>query len=63
MNEPLAEEYAIAAQMWKLTTCDLAEIARNSVLKSSFSDEMKKKCLGPNYDKPGVDGNGRFFFG
>lgn len=29
-------EYAIASQMWKLSECDLAELARNSVLQSGF---------------------------
>lgn len=36
------EEYAIAAQVWKLSTCDLCEIARNSVLQSGLSDKV---CL------------------
>ena len=31
------EEYSIAAQVWKLSTCDMCEIARNSVLQSGFS--------------------------
>lgn len=43
------EEYAIAAQVWKLSTCDLCEIARNSVLQSGLSDKViiaeKKKNL------------------
>lgn len=34
------EEYAIAAQVWKLSTCDLCEIARNSVLQSGLSDKV-----------------------
>lgn len=34
------EEYAIAAQLWKLSTCDVCEIARNSVLQSGLSDEV-----------------------
>lgn len=35
------EEYAIAAQLWKLSTCDLCEIARNSVLQSGLSHQVK----------------------
>lgn len=35
------EEYAIAAQLWKLSTCDLCEIARNSVLQSGLSHEVR----------------------
>lgn len=34
------EEYAIAAQLWKLSTCDLCEIARNSVLQSGLSHQV-----------------------
>lgn len=34
------EEYAIAAQVFKLSTCDMCEIARNSVLQSALSDEV-----------------------
>lgn len=34
------EEYAIAAQVFKLSTCDMCEIARNSVLQSGLSNEV-----------------------
>lgn len=34
------EEYAIAAQLWKLSTCDVCEIARNSVLQSGLSHQV-----------------------
>jgi len=53
----LLEEYAIAAQRWKLGVCDLSEIARNSVLQSSFEHSEKLKWLGPTYKQPGADGN------
>ncbi|XP_029438523.1 AMP deaminase 3 isoform X2 [Rhinatrema bivittatum] len=56
-KEALMEEYAIAAQVWKLSTCDLCEIARNSVLQSGLSDKEKKHFLGINYLKEGPDGN------
>lgn len=39
-KEALMEEYAIAAQVWKLSTCDLCEIARNSVLQSGLSHQV-----------------------
>lgn len=39
-QEALMEEYAIAAQLWKLSTCDVCEIARNSVLQSGLSHEV-----------------------
>ncbi|XP_071974946.1 AMP deaminase 3 isoform X2 [Engystomops pustulosus] len=56
-KEALMEEYAIAAQVWKLSTCDLCEIARNSVLQSGLSDKEKKHFLGNNYMKEGPEGN------
>ena len=36
------EEYSIAAQVWKLTTCDMCELARNSVNMSGFDPEVGK---------------------
>ena len=30
------EEYSIAAQVWRLSPCDMCELARNSVLMSGF---------------------------
>ncbi|KAJ0068793.1 hypothetical protein NL108_010867, partial [Boleophthalmus pectinirostris] len=36
-KEPLMEEYSIAAQVWKLSSCDMCELSRNSVLMSGFS--------------------------
>ncbi|XP_070202857.1 AMP deaminase 2-like isoform X4 [Littorina saxatilis] len=56
-KEPLMEEYSIAAQVLKLSTCDMCEIARNSVLQSGFPHEMKQHWLGPAYTKEGVAGN------
>jgi hypothetical protein len=35
-REPLIEEYAIAAQVWKMTSADLCEVGRYSVLQSGF---------------------------
>jgi len=34
------EEYSIAAQVWKLSSCDMCELARNSVLMSGFSHKV-----------------------
>ncbi|GLH07891.1 AMP deaminase [Gryllus bimaculatus] len=56
-QEPLMEEYSIAAQVWKLSSCDMCELARNSVLMSGFPHKMKQYWLGPNYTKEGVAGN------
>ncbi|KAI5706355.1 hypothetical protein M8J75_007271 [Diaphorina citri] len=41
-KEPLMEEYSIAAQVWKLSSCDMCELARNSVLMSGFPHGMKQ---------------------
>ncbi|XP_044746825.1 AMP deaminase 2 isoform X2 [Coccinella septempunctata] len=56
-KEPLMEEYSIAAQVWKLSSCDMCELARNSVLMSGFPHRVKKFWLGPNYTREGVPGN------
>ncbi|XP_004689678.1 PREDICTED: AMP deaminase 1 [Condylura cristata] len=56
-KEPLMEEYAIAAQVFKLSTCDMCEVARNSVLQCGISHEEKAKFLGSNYLEEGPVGN------
>ncbi|XP_048065859.1 AMP deaminase 2 isoform X1 [Megalobrama amblycephala] len=56
-KEPLMEEYSIAAQVWKLSSCDMCELARNSVLMSGFSHQVKSYWLGPHYLKEGQEGN------
>ncbi|KAJ3585840.1 hypothetical protein NHX12_012248 [Muraenolepis orangiensis] len=56
-KEPLMEEYSIAAQVWKLSSCDMCELARNSVLMSGFSHKVKRSWLGPYYEKEGREGN------
>lgn len=56
-KEALMEEYAIAAQLWKLSTCDVCEIARNSVVQSGLAHQEKQHFLGPNYLKDGPEGN------
>ncbi|KAA8591152.1 hypothetical protein FQN60_002095 [Etheostoma spectabile] len=47
-KEPLMEEYSIAAQVWKLSSCDMCELARNSV---------KCSWLGPKHIKEGQESN------
>uniref|UniRef100_A0A6I8P4N2 AMP deaminase n=3 Tax=Ornithorhynchus anatinus TaxID=9258 RepID=A0A6I8P4N2_ORNAN len=56
-KEPLMEEYSIATQVWKLSSCDMCELARNSVLMSGFSHKVKSHWLGPSYTKEGPEGN------
>ena len=47
-------------KVWNLSTIDLAEIARNSVLQCSFEETLKKHWIGPNYHPNRLDGNGIF---
>ncbi|KAF2306417.1 hypothetical protein GH714_017823 [Hevea brasiliensis] len=56
-KEPLVEEYSIAASVWKLSSCDLCEIARNSVYQSGFSHALKSHWIGKEYYKRGPEGN------
>merc|ERR1711970_978728 len=34
------EEYSIAAQVWKLSSCDMCELARNSVTQGGFNSRF-----------------------
>jgi AMP deaminase len=56
-QEPLMEEYSIAAQVWKLNAVDMCELAKNSVLMSSFEDCVKQHWLGVNFSEEGPAGN------
>ena len=39
------EEYSIATQVWKLSPCDMCELARNSVLMSGFEHHVRQFSL------------------
>ncbi|XP_028760924.1 AMP deaminase-like [Neltuma alba] len=56
-KEPLVEEYSIASSVWKLSSCDLCEIARNSVYQSGFSHALKSHWIGKEYYEKGPNGN------
>lgn len=56
-REPLVEEYSVAAQVWKLSSTDLSEIARNSVMHSGFSHSLKRHWVADEYWKMGPEGN------
>ena len=45
-KEPLVEEFSIAMQVYKLSTADLSEIARNSVMQSGFPNHLKTHWVG-----------------
>lgn len=49
MRDPLLEEYAIASQIFKLSSCDLSEVCCNSVLASSFPDPIKADAAGDQF--------------
>jgi AMP deaminase len=56
-SEPLIEEYSIAAKIWVLSTNDLSELSRNSVLISGFPRWWKKEALGPLFKLKSTLGN------
>ncbi|CAO3689884.1 unnamed protein product [Umbelopsis vinacea] len=56
-KEPLIEEYSVAAQIWKLSSTDMCELARNSVLQSGWENKIKKHWIGRSWYEPGVAGN------
>ncbi|KAK3311182.1 uncharacterized protein B0T15DRAFT_65616 [Chaetomium strumarium] len=56
-KEPLIEEYAVAAQIYKLSSVDMCELAKNSVKQSGYEFSIKQQWLGPNFHLPGKRGN------
>lgn len=56
-KEPLIEEYSIVQQVWKMSQCDICELARNSVYQSGFERATRQKWLGQRCDLPGTRGN------
>ncbi|OHE91763.1 AMP deaminase, partial [Colletotrichum orchidophilum] len=56
-KEPLMEEYAVAAQIYKLSPVDMCELAKNSVKQSGFESAIKGQWLGPSFKLPGKAGN------
>jgi len=56
-KEPLVEEYSVAAQVWKLSSTDLCEIARSGVLHSGFPHACKKHWVACEYWRQGPEGN------
>ncbi|KAM0322818.1 hypothetical protein ACHAQA_009159 [Verticillium albo-atrum] len=56
-KEPLMEEYAVAAQIYKLSSVDMCELAKNSVKQSGYEKSVKEQWLGPDFHLPGQAGN------
>lgn len=56
-KEPLMEEYAVAAQSYKLSSVDMCELAKNSVKQSGYEYSVKQHWIGPNFLLPGYKGN------
>ena len=48
-KDALVEEYSVAAQVWKLSSIDQCEVARNSVMQSGWEDYLKRHYLGSDY--------------
>jgi AMP deaminase len=44
-------------QVWKLSSTDLCEVARNGVLHSGFPHACKKHWVAAEYWRAGPDGN------
>merc|ERR1719394_1952074 len=45
-KEPLMEEYSLAKQFFRLSSADMCELARNSVLQSGFPRDVKASWIG-----------------
>ncbi|KAI1941838.1 AMP deaminase [Ophidiomyces ophidiicola] len=56
-KEPLIEEYAVAAQIYKFSAVDMCELAKHSVDQSGFELCLKQRWLGQNCHLPGAAGN------
>ncbi|KAJ7931099.1 hypothetical protein B0H13DRAFT_1594462, partial [Mycena leptocephala] len=56
-QEPLLEEYSVAAHIYKFPQSSLAELARNSVIQSGFEMQVKRHWLGNQWYLPGAAGN------
>ncbi|RYP73756.1 hypothetical protein DL771_003469 [Monosporascus sp. 5C6A] len=56
-KEPLMEEYAVAAQIYKLSPVDMCELAKNSVKQSGYEYSIKQQWLGERFNLPGKEGN------
>ncbi|KAI1495467.1 AMP deaminase [Biscogniauxia marginata] len=56
-KEPLIEEYAVAAQIYKLSPVDMCELAKNSVKQSGYEYSIKQQWLGEKFNLPGKEGN------
>ncbi|KAA0158124.1 hypothetical protein FNF31_05539 [Cafeteria roenbergensis] len=59
-REALVEEYCVAGQVFKLTSVDMCEVARASVLQSGFEHPYKSHFIGESYALPGPRGNDIF---
>lgn len=56
-KEPLIEEYSVAAQIYKLSSVDMCELAKHSVDQCGFELQLKQRWLGRYCYLPGVLGN------
>jgi len=52
-KDALLEEYSVGTQVWKLSSTDQSEIARNSVIQSGWEAKYKRHFLGTSFI-PGI---------
>ncbi|KAK9461873.1 uncharacterized protein V1516DRAFT_711323 [Lipomyces oligophaga] len=50
-REALIEEYSVAAQIYRLSSVDMCELAKNSVQQSGFEREVKQHWLGEQFER------------
>lgn len=56
-QDALVEEYSTCTKFYKLAAVDMCELAHNSVMISSFSEQNKSQWLGEAYIHEGTRGN------
>jgi AMP deaminase len=56
-KEPLIEEYSVAAQIYKLSSADMCEIAKYSVLQSGYEATVKRQWIGSQFHKDCISSN------
>ena len=45
LQEPLMEEYSIAATVWKMSSVDMCELSTNSVIMSGFRHKVNQDAF------------------
>lgn len=56
-DQPLMEEYSVAAQIWDFDSVDLCEIVNNSIIQSGYSAYDKATWLGEGFQTGSIEGH------